>query len=145
MSSVYFSDPEWNSHLVSIDNILSLFVRVRAWVRGAFSYHTGRIVERPKILKNWKIVKRIYAVTSLILRASTKSQKSHSLLPLYANIRRGQKDEFGTWFGTWFGKLLPELVLLTASNIREYIYTKIRFSAPTLSALLPMAGQICLT
>jgi hypothetical protein len=39
----------------------------------------------------------------------------------------------------------PELVLLTVPNIREYLYTKIRFSTPALSALLPLAGQICLT
>ena len=46
------------------------------------------------------------------------------------------------------GKLLPELVLLTAPNIFKYsykLYTKIRFSTPALSALLPLAGQICLS
>ena len=39
----------------------------------------------------------------------------------------------------------PELVLLTVPNFREYFYTKIRFSTPTLSALLGMAGQICMS
>jgi hypothetical protein len=39
----------------------------------------------------------------------------------------------------------PELALLTAPNIREYFYAKIRFSTPTLSALLGLAGQICLS
>jgi hypothetical protein len=38
------------------------------------------------------------------------------------NITRGQKDEFR--------QLLPELVLLTARNIREYFHTKIQFSTP---------------
>ena len=47
---------------------------------------------------------------------------------------KSEKDEIG--------KQLPELVLLTARNFREYFYTKIRFSTPGLSALLPMAGQI---
>jgi hypothetical protein len=44
-------------------------------------------------------------------------------IEIFKNITRGQKDEFG--------KLLPELALLTARNIREYSYTKIRFSTPT--------------
>ena len=44
-----------------------------------------------------------------------------------------------------FGKLLPELALLTVPNFREYFYTEIRFSTPALSALLPLAGQICLS
>ena len=39
----------------------------------------------------------------------------------------------------------PELALLTAPNFREYFYTEIRFSTPALSALLPLAGQICLS
>jgi hypothetical protein len=39
----------------------------------------------------------------------------------------------------------PELVLLTVPNIREYFYTKIRFSTPALSALLTLTGQICQT
>ena len=43
-------------------------------------------------------------------------------IDIFTNIRRGQKDELG--------RLLPELVLLTAPNIREYFYTKIRFSTP---------------
>jgi hypothetical protein len=38
----------------------------------------------------------------------------------------------------------PELVLLTVPNFREYLYTKIRLSTPALSALLTLAGQICL-
>jgi hypothetical protein len=41
--------------------------------------------------------------------------------------------------------LPPELALLTAPNIREYFYTKIRFSTPALSALLGLAGKICLS
>jgi hypothetical protein len=44
-----------------------------------------------------------------------------------------------------FGALRPELALLTAPNIRKYFYAKIRFSTPTLSALLGLAGQICLS
>jgi hypothetical protein len=39
----------------------------------------------------------------------------------------------------------PELALLTARNFRESFYTKLRFSTPTLSALLPLAGKICLS
>jgi hypothetical protein len=41
--------------------------------------------------------------------------------------------------------LLPDLVLLTAPNIFKYFYTKIRFSTPALSALLPLVGKICLS
>jgi hypothetical protein len=41
--------------------------------------------------------------------------------------------------------LPPELALLTVPNIREYFYTNIRFSTPTLSTLLGLAGQICLS
>jgi hypothetical protein len=54
-------------------------------------------------------------------------------------IRNGQKDELGT--------PCPELVLSTIPNIREYLFTKIRFSAPALiiSALLPLAGKICVS
>ena len=37
-------------------------------------------------------------------------------------MTRGQKDELGG--------LPPKLVLLSARNIREYFYTKIRFSTP---------------
>ena len=38
----------------------------------------------------------------------------------------------------------PELVLLTVPNkIREYFYTKLRFSTPAKCALLPLTGQIC--
>ena len=39
----------------------------------------------------------------------------------------------------------PELALLTAPNFREYFYSKIRFSTPALSALLPLAGKISLS
>ena len=48
-------------------------------------------------------------------------------IEIFANTRGGQKDELGT--------PCPELALLTVPNIREYFYTKIRFSTPTLSAL----------
>ena len=41
-------------------------------------------------------------------------------IEIFTNIRRGQKGELGT--------RCPELALLTAPNIREYLYTKIRFS-----------------
>ena len=58
-------------------------------------------------------------------------------IEIFMNIRDGQKDEFG-------GQP-AELVLLTAPNIREYFYTKIRFSTPALSALFPLASQICLS
>ena len=58
-------------------------------------------------------------------------------IEIFTNIRNGQKDELGT--------RCPELVLLTVPNICEYFYTKIRFSTPALSALLPLAGQIYLT
>ena len=58
-------------------------------------------------------------------------------MEIFTNITRGQKDEFG--------KLLPDLALLTARNIREYFYAKIRSSMPTLSAFLGLAGQICLS
>ena len=58
-------------------------------------------------------------------------------IEIFTNIRHGQKDELGT--------RCPELVLLTVPNILEYFYSKIRFSTPALSALLPLAGQIYLT
>jgi hypothetical protein len=38
-----------------------------------------------------------------------------------------------------------ELALLTVPNFRKYFYTKIRFSTPALSALLALAGKICLS
>ena len=63
--------------------------------------------------------------------------ESNFRIEVFTNIRNGQKDEFGT--------RCPELVLLTVPNVREYFYTKIRFSTPALSALLPLAGQIYLT
>ena len=43
-------------------------------------------------------------------------------MEIFTNITRGQKDELG-------GQP-PELVLLAVPNIREYFYTKIRFSTP---------------
>ena len=43
-------------------------------------------------------------------------------IEIFENIRGGQKDEFG--------HQLPELTFLTAPNILEYFYTKIRFSTP---------------
>jgi hypothetical protein len=52
-------------------------------------------------------------------------------IEIFANIRHGQKGELEG--------LPPELVLLTVPNISEYFYTKIRFSTPTLSALLGLA------
>ena len=63
--------------------------------------------------------------------------ESNFRIEIFTNIRHGQKDELGT--------PCPELVLLTVPNIREYFYTKIRFSTPALSELLPLAGQIYLT
>ena len=63
--------------------------------------------------------------------------ESNFRIEILTNITRGQKDELGT--------RCPELVLLTARNIREYFYTEIRFSTPALSALLPPAGQIYLS
>ena len=58
-------------------------------------------------------------------------------IEIFTNIRHGRKDELG--------QLLPELVLLTVHNIREYFYTEIQFSTPALSALLHLAGQICMS
>jgi hypothetical protein len=43
------------------------------------------------------------------------------------------------------GELFPELALLSVSILLEYFCTKIRFSTPTLSALLGLAGQIYLS
>ena len=63
--------------------------------------------------------------------------ESNFRIEIFTNIRNGQKDELGT--------RCPELVLLTVPNVRQYSYTKIRFSTPALSALLPLAGQIYLT
>ena len=63
--------------------------------------------------------------------------ESNFRIEIFTNITRGQKDEL-------WGQP-PELVLLTVPNIREYFNTKIRFSTPTLSALLGLAGQICLS
>ena len=37
---------------------------------------------------------------------------------------------------------LPELALLSVPINLEYFYTEIRFSTPTLTALLGLAGQI---
>ena len=54
-----------------------------------------------------------------------------------AKVRHGQKDELGG--------LPPELALLTVPNFREYFYTKIRLPTPALSALLLLAGTICLS
>jgi hypothetical protein len=49
--------------------------------------------------------------------------ESNFRIEIFTNIsRNGQKDEFGT--------PCPELVLLAVPNIREYFYTKIRFSMP---------------
>jgi hypothetical protein len=62
-------------------------------------------------------------------------------IDIFAKVRNGQKGELE--------KQLPELTLLskvlTVPNFREYLYTKIRFSTPALSALLALASQICLT
>ena len=58
-------------------------------------------------------------------------------IEIFAKVRHGQKGELG--------KQLPELTLLTVPNFREYFYTKIRFSTPALSALVDLAGQICLS
>ena len=62
---------------------------------------------------------------------------SNFRIEIFTNITRGQNDEFG--------KLLPELARLTARNIRENFYTKIRISTPTLSAFLGLVGQIYLS
>ena len=43
------------------------------------------------------------------------------------------------------GRACPELALLSVSILLEYFYTEIRFSTPTLSALLSLAGQISLS
>ena len=48
--------------------------------------------------------------------------ESNFRIEIFTNIGHGQKDELGT--------PCPELVLLTAPNIRGYFYTKIRFSTP---------------
>ena len=64
--------------------------------------------------------------------------ESNFRIEIFAKVRNGQKGEFGATG-------CPELALLTVPNFRKYFYTKIRFSTPALSALLPLAGQICLT
>jgi hypothetical protein len=62
--------------------------------------------------------------------------ESNFRIEIFAKISRGQNEEHGTPG--------PQLVRLTARNIREYFYTKfttkIRFSTPGLSALLPLAA-----
>jgi hypothetical protein len=70
-------------------------------------------------------------------RRRPRRGESNFSIEILVNIYGGQKDEFGG---------LPlELVFLTARNTREYSYTKIRFFTPALSALLVLAGQICLS
>ena len=67
---------------------------------------------------------------------TTRRGESNFRIEIFANITRGQKDEFG--------KRLSELVLLIARNTREYFYPKIRFSTPTCetkSALKALAGK----
>jgi hypothetical protein len=82
-------------------------------------------------------------VVARVISAQTRARRrpgrgeSNFRVEIFVNIRRGQKDELET--------PCPELVLLSAPNIHEYFYTKIRFSTPALSALLPLAGQICLS
>jgi hypothetical protein len=68
--------------------------------------------------------------------AQTRAWRIDFRIDIFPNIRHGQKDEFG--------KLLPELAFLTVPNIREYFYMKIRLCTPTLSALLGLAGQMCM-
>jgi hypothetical protein len=43
------------------------------------------------------------------------------------------------------GERVPELPLFSGSILLEYFYPKIRFSTPALSALLALAGQMCLS
>jgi len=79
----------------------------------------------------------IDTISQLTRRRRPRRGESNFRIEIFTNIGHGQKDELGG--------LPPELALLTVPNIREYFYTKIRFSTPTLSALLPLAGQICLS
>jgi hypothetical protein len=61
-------------------------------------------------------------------------------MKIIANIKRGQNGELGT---PW-----TENPVFAARNIREYFYTKIRFSTPTCgteSALKALAGKIYLS
>ena len=55
----------------------------------------------------------------------------------FAKVTRGQNGEYG--------QLLPERVLLTTRNLREYFYTENRLSTPTLSTLPGLAGKIRLS
>jgi hypothetical protein len=63
--------------------------------------------------------------------------ESNFRIEIFANVRDGQKGELGG--------LLPELALTTAPYIREYFYTKTRFSTPTICASSGLAGQIYLS
>jgi hypothetical protein len=80
------------------------------------------------------VIDTIYELTR---RRRPGRGESNFRIEIFAKVRGGQKGELGT--------LRPELAILTAPNFREYFYTEIRFSTPALSALLPLAGQICLS
>ena len=63
----------------------------------------------------------------LIYTSAQTRGESDFRIKIFEIIGGGQKSEFG-------GQP-PELALLTAPNNLEYLYTKIRFSTPALSAL----------
>ena len=65
------------------------------------------------------------------------AEESHFRIEIFEINRPEQKGELG-------GQP-PELTLLSGSINLEYFYTEIRFSTPTLSALLGSAGQISLS
>jgi hypothetical protein len=69
-----------------------------------------------------KIKTGIYGQPDTKMHLGGRRGESNFRIKIFTNIRGGQKDEFG--------KLLSELALLTASYIREYFYTKIRFYTP---------------
>ena len=65
------------------------------------------------------VIDTIYELTR---RRRPGRGESNFRIEIFAKVRHGQKGELG--------KQLPELVLLTVPNIREYFYTEIRFSTP---------------
>jgi hypothetical protein len=79
------------------------------------------------------VIDTIYELTR---RRRPRRGESNFRMEIFEINGHGQKDELGA--------LCPELALLSVPINLEYFYTEIRFSTPTLSALLSLAGQISL-
>ena len=77
------------------------------------------------------VIDTIYQLTC---RRRLMSGESNFRIEIFEINGYEQKGELGA--------PCPELALSSVSINLEYFYTKIRFSTPTLSALLSLAGQI---